>query len=171
MYHTHTYFVLYSFSDDIVFYHIAANLVFGNTRVSCTINYQELKRHAILLSLGEDPSSTTQVDVDLYKVNFFYIDAQGEKGVIDSDSHLEGAIGQFNQKSLFKIKIFASVETKKDAQESPTLESAAESATQTVHSATSTSMTTQATHEMVTYIVKLALVGSGGKKGDNSALT
>jgi hypothetical protein len=57
--------------------------------------------------------------------------------------------------------MFASVEKKKVAEESPTLESATETSTQTVHSATS--IETPQTRETGPFYIKLALVDSGGK--------
>jgi hypothetical protein len=132
-------------------------------------NSQELKRHAILLSLGDDPSSTTEVDIELYKVALVYTDTGGDKAMIASDTDLIDVGSQFDTKG--EVKVFASVEIKKDEEESPTLECVTESSTQSAHWVTNTSITTPATHEMVTFIVKLALVGSGGKKNDNSGST
>jgi hypothetical protein len=116
-----------------------------------TFRFPELKRHAILLSLGEDPSSTTQVDVDTYKVAFVYTDVDGDKAMIASDSDLEEAILQFNKKG--SVKVFASVEQNKDkkapSRESATTQtvhSAADSTTQTVHSSSTASSSSSTTH-------------------------
>jgi hypothetical protein len=119
-----------------------------------------LKRYAILLSLGEEISSTNKigVDDDIYKVDLVYNDFHGDKNVITSNDDVM-YMDQFYETGV--IKVYAFVQNKKDEQNSPALESAVESSAQTVHSATS--ITTPATHEMVTYIVKLALVASGGK--------
>jgi hypothetical protein len=95
------------------------------------------------------------VDVDLYKVDFIYTDIQGDKNVITSYADLEYML-QFYEKGA--IKVVASVKNKKADQNYPALESAP---AHTVHSPTS--LATVAPHEMATYIVKLALVGSGGK--------
>jgi hypothetical protein len=156
----HISFVLNSFPDDTIFYRINDDPHW--------INYDDLKRYAILLSLGKDISirHKIDVDVDLYKVDFVYTDIQGDKNVITSNTDL-GYMRLFYETDA--IKVVASVKKKKDEQESPALESSTESSAQTVHSATS--ITTPATHEMVTYIVKLALVGSGGKKADHFTLT
>jgi hypothetical protein len=107
-----------------------------------TFRFPELKRHAILLSLGEDPSSTTQVDVDTYKVAFVYTDVDGDKAMIASDSDLEEAILQFNKKG--SVKVFASVDENK-VEKAPSRESAT---TQTVHSAADS--TTQTAHSPAT---------------------
>jgi hypothetical protein len=151
-----------SFPDDTTFCRIFVCMAHVN--VAGFFNFQELKRRAILLSLGEDSSSTNQVDVELYRVVVFYTDVGGDKVLITSDNDLTDVGSQFNTKG--EVKVFASVDNKKDEQKSPTLESAAESPTQTAHSVTSTSNSTAATHEMGTCIVKLALVGSGGKKSE-----
>jgi hypothetical protein len=118
-----------------------------------------LKRHAMLLSLGKNPTSTRPFDVgiyqkmNLYKFYFFYIDNDGDKVMIASDSHLQFAILQCN----ISVKIFASfTERKTEEEESQTLESAAESSIQADHSATSIANPSP-------FIIKLALVDSGGK--------
>jgi hypothetical protein len=80
--------------------------------------------------------------------------------MIFSDTDLADASRQFNMEG--EVKIFASVETKKNVRESPTLESAAESSIQADHSANSI------THPSP-FIVKLALADSGGKKVDSFA--
>jgi hypothetical protein len=93
--------------------------------------------------------------MDLYEIKFFYNDVDGDKVMIASDSHLQFAIRQFKTKGV-TVKIFASCQKKKfedEDEESPTLESS----TQKVHLATSASVTTLASREMVTYVVKLAL--------------
>jgi hypothetical protein len=138
--------------------------------ISSSYNFYELKRSAILLSLGED-----LVDVDPYKSTFFYIDMDGDKGMITSDSELTQAGRQFHEKG--SVKIFASVEIKKDEEEAPSLEWVDEASPPTVHlvtaTSTSTSIMTPGTHELLVYIVKLALLTgcSGGKTGDNSKPT
>jgi hypothetical protein len=155
-------FVLHSVSDATVFCHVPVRLA-----CSKAFDLKYLKRKAILLSLGEDPFSITQVDVDRYKVALVYTDKDGDKVMITSGIASENALfvaAQFYYSSKGSVKVFASVEEKKDEQKAPTHESDAESLTQTVHSPTS--IVTVATYEMVTYIVKLALVGSGGKKGE-----
>jgi hypothetical protein len=65
-----------------------------------------------LIFTGEDPSSTTPVDVDPYKVTFFYIDDDGDKTMIAFDSDLEQAVRQFKQKG--GLKIFAAVQSMQD---------------------------------------------------------
>jgi hypothetical protein len=153
-------FLLYynPFSDDTIFRHIAVSMdSLGNIN-SSDCDLHKLKRHAIMLTSGEDPSGTTQVDVDPYKITFFYIDLDEDKAMIASNFELTQAGRQFHEKG--NVKIFASVKIEKDEEESSTLEWVDESSTQTAH-------TTPGTHEMLTYIVKLALVGSGGKKGNN----
>jgi hypothetical protein len=114
-----------------------------------TFSFHELKRHAILLSLGEDPSSTTvtQVHDDLYKVAFVYTDVDGDKAMIASDYDLKEAILQFNNKG--SVKVFCSVEIKDDDEpKAPSRESACESSTQTNRSAADS--TTQTVHPSAT---------------------
>jgi hypothetical protein len=108
-----------------------------------------------LLFLGKDPSSTTKVDIKLYTVTLVYTDIRGDKSMMFSDADLNDAGRQFAKEG--EVKIFASVEIKKDEQESPTLESAAESSIPADHSANSTTNPSP-------FIIKLALVESGGKK-------
>jgi hypothetical protein len=76
--------------------------------VAGCFNSQELTRRAIFLSLGEDPSSTTEVDVELYKVALVYTDIGGDKAIIASDTDLIDVGSQFNTKG--EVKVFASVE-------------------------------------------------------------
>jgi hypothetical protein len=123
-----------------------------------------LKTHAIKLSLKKYPASTPQDYVELYKLAFVYTDIRGDKARITSESDLEDVSRHFKEKD--EVKIFAYVENMKVEQESPTLESATQSSTETVHSAIS--ITTPQTHEMSNYCIKLALAGSGGKKDDHS---
>jgi hypothetical protein len=107
--------------------------------------YQELKRRAILLSEGDDPSSrTARVDVKTFKVDFFYTDVDGDKAMITSDSDVPSA-DQFDNQGV--VKIFASVENM--------VQQSARSA----RSITKSSV----------FIIKLALAGSGGKQVDRSA--
>jgi hypothetical protein len=164
--------------------------------------FEDLKRDAILVSLGEPYSSTRQIDVDLYFVFFIY--SYGPNSVtIANDSHLKSAIqrstslgsvevfatvfptfqpnvesagtaagtaaGKLTAKTTAKLGKSAAKATAKLSKSAAKLaksaaKAAAKSSTQTVHSPTS--IATLATHEMITYIVKLALVGSGGKKGE-----
>jgi hypothetical protein len=136
-----------------------------------------------LLFLGKDPFSTSKVDVKLYNVTFYYIDIDGDKTRIASDSCLKQVINnpphKRNEKDDFKydrqfytepgeVKVFAGVE-KKHNQESSTLGSAAESSIQTVHSARSISLTTPQTNELRHLLIKLALAGFGGKLVNSSA--
>jgi hypothetical protein len=71
-----------------------------------------------LIFTGEDPSSTTEVDVDPYKVTFFYSDVDGDKTMIAFDSDLEQAVRQFKQKG--GLKIFAAVQSMQDLLNAPT---------------------------------------------------
>jgi hypothetical protein len=141
--------LLYSFPDDTVFHRIPIVCVTGTTST------RALKIRAILLFLGEDPSSTTNVDIERYTVTLVYRDIRGDKSMIFSDPDLADAGRQFTKEG--EVKIFASVEIKKDEQESPTLESAAESSIQADHSATFIANPSP-------FIIKLALADSGGKK-------
>jgi hypothetical protein len=132
----------------------------------------ELRRKAILLSLGISPFKTFAVveDADLYKVTFVYTDIDGNEALLASDSDLQFAMRQFSEKgSSFcsVVKVFASVKNMKVKQESPTLELATETLTQTVHPATA--VTTPQTSETGHFYIKLALVNSEGKKVDSSA--
>jgi hypothetical protein len=129
-------FLLYNipFSDDTVFRRI--RIFMADVGVAGCFNSQELKRRAILLSLREDPSSTTEVDVEFYKVALVYTDIGGDKAMISSDTDLIDVGSQFNTKG--EVKVFVSVEIKKDEEESPTLEWVAESSTVTTPSATAT---------------------------------
>jgi hypothetical protein len=102
--------------------------------VAGCFNSQELIRRAILLSLGEDHSSTANINVELYKVALVYTDIGGDKAMIASDTDLIDVGSQFNTKG--EVKVFASVEINKDEEESPTLEWVAESSTVTTASAT-----------------------------------
>jgi hypothetical protein len=148
------------FPDDTIFCSIPIH-VESNTH----LDFKKLERHAMLLMLGKDPTSTRHAglynQMRPYEITFFYNDVDGDKVMIASDSHLQFAIRQFKTKGV-PVKIFASFQKKKDEkEESPTLESATGT-----HSVTTTSINPPGTHKMVTYIVKLALVGSGGKKSD-----
>ena len=117
--------MLHSFTDDAVFHRI--NFPHDTPP---SLRFHELKKRAILLSLGDDPSSrTTKVDVKLFKVALFYTDTDGDKGMITSDSDVPSE-DQCDHDGV--VKIFASVEK---------------------------------SH----FIIKLALVGSEGKKVDCSA--
>jgi hypothetical protein len=81
------------------------------------------------------------VDVKLFRVAFFYTDAEGDKAMIASDDDVPST-DQCDNEGV--VKIFASVE--KMVQQS------ARSTTKPSH-----------------FVIKLALVGSGGKKVDCSA--
>jgi hypothetical protein len=135
-----SFFKRFLFPDDTVFRRIPVEMTEAHMQ---TFGFQELKKQAILLSLGEDPSrSTSDIIVDLYKVTFVYTDVDGDKAMISSDSDLEEALDQFKKKG--SMKVFANVVNYKGEQEAPSRESASESSTQTFHSATDS--TTQTLH-------------------------
>jgi hypothetical protein len=89
--------------------------------VAGCFNSQELIRRAILLSLGDDPSSTAEVNVELYKVALVYTDIGGDKAMIASDTDLIDVGSQFNAKG--EVKVFVTVQINKDKEESPNVQS------------------------------------------------
>jgi hypothetical protein len=163
-------FVLHSFLDDTFFRYLPVEMpsnVLGTPDFKCW--FPRLKKAAIVLSLGKDPSSRARVVLDRYKVGLVYVDTGRDKVTITSNSDLLLVGRQCPTNG--NVKVFATVKDNHDEQKSTTFDSTTESSTQTVHSPTT--ITKLATDEMVTYVVKLALVGGSraGKKDNNSTLT
>jgi hypothetical protein len=117
---THTSFVPFSSLDDALFRRIPVLIDCAGNIYLTWFNFYELTRHAIFIFTGEDPSNTTEVDVDPYKVTFFYTDIDGDKTMIAFDSDLEQAVRQFKQKG--GLKIFANVQSVQDLPEAPPTE-------------------------------------------------
>jgi hypothetical protein len=117
---THTSFAPLSFSDDALFRRIPVLIDCAGNIYLTWFNFHELTRHAILIFTGEDPSNTTEVDVNPYKVTFFYTDVDGDKTMIAFDSDLEQAVRQFKQKG--GLKIFANIKSVQDLPEAPPID-------------------------------------------------
>lgn len=116
-------FALHSFSDDTIFRRIPVLVNCAGSIYLSWFNIDELKRHAILIFSGEDPSSTNEVDADPYKITFFYVDDDGDKTMIAFDSDLEQAVRQFREEG--GLKIFANVQSVRDLPQAPPTQSTA----------------------------------------------